>query len=387
MARVTGEWVMTSTTGEAVRAFVPYPLPPVPPVDLTSEDHTALEFANQQLGRLDGLASLLPDVQIFLYLYIRKEAVLSSQIEGTQSTLGDLLRFESQERPGVPLHDVQEASNYVAAMNHGLTRLREGFPLSLRLIKEIHEILLSHGRGSALNPGEFRRSQNWLGGSHPGSTRFVPPPPDRILECLNRLETFIHDDSQVSSTLIKAALVHVQFETIHPFLDGNGRLGRLLTTLLLCSRGVLQEPILYLSLYFKLNRAEYYERLQAVREQGRWEEWIHFFVRGVSETAGGAVAAARRTLHMFEEHRTLLTAPGIPGSALRVFEFMKRRPMFTIARLAPETGLSIPTVGKLMELLSELGLVEEVTGQKRGRIYIYQPFYNQLIEDTEPLPR
>ena len=274
-----GRYVIKQFQGETVRAFVPPPLPPVPPVDL-ARFQILLEQANQAIGRLDGLASLLPDLSLLLYTYVRKEAVLSSQIEGTQSSLSDLLLYENDEAPGAPIEDVQEVSNYVAAMNHGLERMRSGFPLSLRLIREIHEVLLSKGRGSGKQPGEFRRSQNWIGGSRPGNAVFVPPPPELLNDCLNQFELFLHDEQTGLPLLIRAGLIHVQFETIHPFLDGNGRLGRLLITFLLCAKA-LREPILYLSLYFKTNRAAYYELLDRVRTKGDWEAWLDFFLVGV----------------------------------------------------------------------------------------------------------
>jgi Fic family protein len=242
-------------------------------------------------------------------MYLRKEALLSSQIEGTQSSLSDLLLFEQDELPMVPLDDVQEVSNYVAAMDHGLQRLREGFPLSLRLIREIHEILLAKGRGASKEPGEFRRSQNWIGGTRPGNALFVPPPPDELNRCLGDLETYLHA-TDVHPALIRAALAHVQFETIHPFLDGNGRLGRLLITLLLCEAGSLREPVLYLSLYLKTHRQQYYDLLQAVRERGDWETWLAFFLDGVTETATQAVHAARSLITLFDNDRRRITELG-----------------------------------------------------------------------------
>src|SRR6266481_5476269 len=271
-----GPYVSTTTAGETVRAFVPPPLPPDPPVDLSGL-HQHLDRANQAVGRLDGLTTLLPDTRLFLYLYVRKEALLSSQIEGTKSSFSDLLLFENEAVPGVPIDDVEEVSNYVAAMQHGLRRIKGGFPLSLRLIREIHGILLRGGRGANKTPGEFRRSQNWIGGSRPGNAAFVPPPPERLMECLDHFEHFLHDEKHKLPVLVEAGLIHVQFETIHPFLDGNGRLGRLLITLLLCAKGVLREPLLYLSLYFKTHRQRYYDLLQRVRTEGVWEEWIEFF--------------------------------------------------------------------------------------------------------------
>src|SRR5580692_3764448 len=290
-----GRYVTKTCESETVRAFIPPALPPDPPVRLEGLQQI-LEQANQAVGRLDGLASILPDLSLFIYTYVRKEAVLSSQIEGTRSSLSDLLMFENDEVPGVPIEDVQEVSNYVAAMNHGLERMRSGFPLSLRLIREIHEILLPKGRGSGKQPGEFRRSQNWIGGSRPGNAAFVPPPPEMLAECLNQFELFLHDDQTGLPLLIRAGLVHVQFETIHPFLDGNGRLGRLLITFLLCVAGAIREPILYPSLYFKMNRQKYYELLDRVRTHGDWETWLEFFLTGVKETAQQAADTSREIL-------------------------------------------------------------------------------------------
>jgi Fic family protein len=266
-----------------------------------------MEEANQALGRLDGLASILPDPSLFIYFNVRKEAVLSSQIEGTQSSLSDLLLFESEEVPGVPIEDVQEVSNYVAAMNHGLRRLQEGFPLSLRLIREIHKVLLARGRGSDKHPGEFRTSQNWIGGTRPGNAAFVPPPPERVTECMGALETFLHRESPDLPLLIKAAMAHVQFETIHPFLDGNGRLGRLLITFLLHIAGAIREPILYLSLYFKTHRQQYYELLNSVRTTGDWETWLEFFLNGVKETSAQAAQSAHAILTLLEQDRGRIT--------------------------------------------------------------------------------
>src|SRR6202140_3209403 len=309
-----GRYAVCTLAGESVRAFVPPTLPPVPAVRLDALQ-VLLEQANQALGRLDGLASILPDLSLFIYTYVRKEAVLSSQIEGTQSSLSDLLMFENDEVPGVPIQDVQEVSNYVAAMNHGLQRLRSGFPLSLRLICEIHDVLLSKGRGSEKQPGEFRKSQNWIGGTRPGNASFVPPPPELVLDCMSNLELFLHQDRPDLPLLIKAGLVHVQFETIHPFLDGNGRLGRLLITFLLCAQNVIREPILYLSLYFKAHRTTYYDLLDRVRVKGDWEAWLDFFLTGVRETADQAGSAARRTLALFEANQRRIESLGRPGAS------------------------------------------------------------------------
>lgn len=382
-----GRYVVKTYENEAVRAFVPPPLPPNPPVRLDGLQQL-LDKTNQAIGRLDGLASILPDLSLFIYTYVRKEAVLSSQIEGTQSSLSDLLLFENDEVPGAPIQDVQEVSNYVAAMNHGLERLRSGFPLSLRLIREIHEILLSKGRGSEKQPGEFRRSQNWIGGSRPGNAVFVPPPPDLVLDCMSNLEIFLHQQRPDLPLLIKAGLVHVQFESIHPFLDGNGRLGRLLITFLLCAHGVLREPILYLSLYFKKHRDAYYDLLDRVRVKGDWEVWLDFFLTGVKETADQAAGAARRIVALFEEHQRQIESLGRPAaSVLRVFQHMQRNPIVSIPATAKKIGVSAPTVAKSLEHLRRIGIVRETTGRERHRLFVYETYLTILNEGTEPIPK
>lgn len=291
-----GRYISATTVGETYRAYIPSDLPPEPPLELESL-YPLLDQANIALGRLDGMSTLLPDPSLFLYMYIRKEAVLSSQIEGTQSSLSDLLMFENVDAPGVPLDDVTEVSCYVSALNYGIERLKS-FPLSLRLIREIHSKLMDNARGGHKQPGEFRTSQNWIGGSRPGNARFVPPSPELLMGCLDKFEKFLHDDKIKLPILIKAALAHVQFETIHPFLDGNGRLGRLLITFMLYIEGLLKEPLLYLSLYFKANREAYYDHLQSVRETGNWEVWIAFFLNGVIDTANQATDAAQRIIKL-----------------------------------------------------------------------------------------
>ncbi len=375
---------MTTAWGdEEVRAFVPPPLPPDPPLHLDALQ-LSLEQASQALGRLDGLASILPDLPLFIYTYVRKEAVLSSQIEGTQSSLSDLLLFENDEAPGVPLADVQEVSNYVAALNHGLARLRGGFPLSLRLIREIHEVLLSKGRGSDKQPGEFRHSQNWIGGTRPGNAAFVPPPPELVTECMGHLELFLHAERPSLPVLVKAGLAHVQFETIHPFLDGNGRLGRLLITFLLCAAGALHDPILYLSLFFKTNRQAYYELLNRVRVLGDWEAWLDFFLTGVKSTADQAVSAARRIIALLEADRRKIESLGRPAaSVLRVFQHAQTNPIFSIGGAADKTGVSFPTVANAVEHMQRLGLLREITGKQRKRLFVYDPYLAILNEGTE----
>jgi cell filamentation protein, protein adenylyltransferase len=381
-----GQSVETTLGEERVRAFLPPPLPPNPPLDLPAMLEL-YDAARGALGRLDGVTTILPSTPLFLFMYVRKEALLSSQIEGTQSSLSDLLLFENHEIPQVPLDDVAEVSNYIAAMEHGLRRLREGFPLSLRLIRETHEILLHSGRGASKQPGEFRRSQNWIGGTRPGNALFVPPPPDRINECLAAFEKFLHVDDPRLPPLIKAGLAHVQFETIHPFLDGNGRLGRLLITLMLCEAGVLREPILYLSLYFKARRADYYRLLQEVRENGAWEAWMEFFLTGVRDTATQAVETARELIALFDRDREAIQTLGrSAASVFRVHEMMQRRPIVTIQAASKELKLSLPTVGKSLEHLIELEIVRELTGKQRHRVFAYNKYLAILDQGTEPLP-
>ncbi|MBP1749522.1 MAG: filamentation induced by cAMP protein Fic [Deltaproteobacteria bacterium] len=380
----TGKYIVTSITGnEPVRAFLPQPLPPDPPLAVDDVMRDTLDRALLALGRLDGVAALLPDTRLFLYMYVRKEAVLSSQIEGTQSSLSDLLLFEIEEVPGVPLNDVIEVSNYVAAFEHGLSRCQEGCPLSNRMIREIHEVLFRDGRGSQRSPGEFRQSQNWIGGTRPGNAVFVPPPPERVAETMSALELFLHDKPEKSPLLIKAALAHAQFETIHPFLDGNGRVGRLLVPLLLCIEGVLTEPVLYLSLYFKSHRARYYELLNAIRTEGDWEAWVQFFLEGVREMSENAVSTARRLADMVERDRSRIQQLGrVAGSALRVHQSLQTRPLSTLASLARETRLTMPTVTKAVKALEEAGIVTEITGRRRGRIYNYREYMDIMSEGT-----
>lgn len=383
----TGQYVTIATVGsKTCRAFVPDPLPPAPPLDITPALRDRIDGALMSVGELNGAMALLPDPSLFLYMYVRKEAVLSSQIEGTQSSLSDLLRYEADAALGVPLDDVREVSNYVAAMEHGLKRIREGFPLCLRLIREIHEVLLSRGRGSDKSPGEFRRSQNWIGGTRPGNARFVPPPPEKLMECLGDLEKFLHDQPERTPPLIKAALAHVQFETIHPFLDGNGRIGRLLITLILCHENVLREPLLYLSLYFKTWRRQYYDLLQSVRTEGDWESWHDFFMTAVDETARQAVETARRLAAVAGEDREKIQSIGrAAGSALRVYQALLISPVITINKIVETTGVWHNTAHAALRKLEELGVVRELTGGRRNMLFGYERYINILNEGTEPI--
>ncbi len=379
-----GTYQTISTVGETAKAFVPNPLPPVPALALSGTLQKKLDEASHALGKLDAAAELLPDVGLFLYMFIRKEAVLSSMIEGTQSSLSDLLLFELAEKPGVPVDDVQEVSNYVAAMDHGLKRLQEGFPLSLRLIREIHGELLAKGRGSLKSPGEVRKSQNWIGGTRPGNAAFVPPPPEEALRCLNELELFLHDEE--IPVLVKAALAHVQFETIHPFLDGNGRVGRLLITLLLCEGKILKQPLLYLSYYFKLHRQYYYELLNDIRSNGDWERWLDFFAEAIIETAKQSLEIIMALDQQVQANRKKIQALGRSSkSATLVHQAMLRHPIASPQKLKEETNLTDATINAALRKLQELGIAEETTGQKRNRLFCYRSYF-QLLNQKMGFP-
>lgn len=380
-----GQLVKCSVAGdESYTAYVPKNLPPIPPLEM-DDLYPLLDKASTAIGRLDGMSMVLPDPSLFLYMYIRKEAVLSSQIEGTQSSLSDLLLFETEEAPGAPIDDVTEVSCYVSAMNYGLERLKD-FPMSLRLIREIHAQLMDNARGGNKMPGEFRTSQNWIGGSRPGNARFVPPPPEHLMDCLGAFEIFLHDENIKLPALVKAALAHVQFETIHPFLDGNGRLGRLLITFILCMEGVLKEPLLYLSLYFKANRQEYYDHLQSVRETGDWESWVKFFLTGVIETATQATETAQAIITLFNRDRTLIEGSGkSTAGVLSVHQFLQRHPITNTTKIKEGCKVSLPTVLRSLTTLETLGIVREITGKDRNKIFAYQEYLTILNEGTEPI--
>ncbi|MDR2573271.1 MAG: Fic family protein [Desulfovibrio sp.] len=378
-----GHYVPISTVGEKAKAFVPAPLPPTPPVEWNEKLLAAFDSAALALGRLDSASTMLPSTPLFLYTYVRKEAVLSSMIEGTQSSLSDLLLFEIGQEPGVPLADVQEVSNYVAALEHGLTRLEEGFPLSLRLFREMHGILLSHGRGSHADPGEFRRSQNWIGGTRPGNAYFVPPPADNVMECMGELEKFLHDIPKTTPPLLKAALAHVQLETIHPFLDGNGRLGRLLITLILCEQKVLREPLLYLSLYFKEHRQYYYDLLNSVRTSGDWETWLQFFAAAVTATATQATESIHKLAGMAEENKASIAALGRAAPSVQaVHAAMLERPIVSAGWLVGKTGLTPATVNNSLARLEKLGIIRQLGDNKRNRLFAYSRYMDILGEQT-----
>jgi len=379
-----GTYVESSTSGESVRAFVPAPLPPKPALDWQPQTRELFDQALLALGRLDSASKFLPDTHVLLYMYVRKEAVVSSMIEGTQSSLSDLLLFELDELPGVPIDDVREVSNYVAALDHGLKRLRDGFPLSLRLIREVHAVLLRDGRGEKFSPGEFRSSQNWIGGTRPGNARFVPPPAQELSECLSDLEKFINDQHVKTPALLKAALAHVQFETIHPFLDGNGRVGRLLITLILCEQGVLRLPLLYISLYFKTHRQQYYDLLNTVREDGDWEAWLEYFAQATITTANQATRIAKQLHDLSLHDRDIISTLGRAApSAVLVHKALMERPIATSPTIVQISGVSAATVNKALERLQKLGLVEEMTSQKRNRVFCYSGYIALVNEGTE----
>ncbi len=371
----------TVSSLEPYSAFLPTPLPPRPDLIWDAPLTRALSKADLMLGRLDGIGRVLPDTDLLIYFYSRKEAVLSSQIEGTQSTLAEFLLFEADQGDLERNLDVLEVSNYVAAMTHGLERLQSGFPLSLRLLREMHAVLLRSGRGSEQSPGEFRTSQNWIGGSRPGNAIYVPPPVPEMNECLDALEKFLHVQAENFPPLVQAALVHLQFESIHPFLDGNGRL---LIALLLIERRVLSQPLLYPSLYLKQNRSRYYELLQEVRFKGNWEDWVLFFLDAVAATAEQAVDLAKAVLALFERDEATIGKSGRRRTSVeRTFKAFQRAPVMSPAMAVARTGLSQPTVDKALEELRRLGILEEMSGRNRGRVYRYGPYIHLLSEGTE----
>ena len=372
----------SSFGGETYNCYIPKDLPPTPPIDML-RIYPYLDKASIALGRLDGMSMVLPDPHLFLYMYIRKEAVLSSQIEGTQSTLSDLLLFEREEIPGVPVDDVAEVSSYVSAMNYGLERLNS-LPLSLRLIREIHEKLMSNVRGSDKQPGEFRRSQNWIGGTRPGNGQFVPPSPDYLMSCLDNFEKFLHSQEVPLPTLVKAAIAHVQFETIHPFLDGNGRLGRLLITFILCNDGLLKQPLLYLSLYLKSHKKTYYTLLQEVRETGNWEDWIIFFLEVVAHTALQATMTAQNILSLFkEDHKKIEQSGKGNAGVLNIYHYLQQNPITTTGKIKDDCDISLPTVLRNLSVLEEIGIAKEITGKDRHKIFVYEKYLAMINQGTE----
>jgi Fic family protein len=367
-------------------AFIPAPLPPDPPLTMDSELASLLSEADRSLGRLDGVTSVLPNPDLFVGMYVRQEAVLSSQIEGTQSTLEDVLQFEIDSRGQNLPKDVAGVVNYVKAMKFGLERL-ETLPLSLRLIREIHGVLLEDARGSLRTPGEFRRTQNWIGPS--GCTlmtaTFVPPPVPEMNVALDNLEKFFHDCDSYP-LLIQCGLAHAQFETIHPFLDGNGRVGRLLITFLLCERRALHRPLLYLSHYLKLHRAQYYDRLMAIRNDGDWEAWLKFFLRGVGELSQDATSTARAILDLRNRHhQTIMANMGSnSGNGIRLLDYLFEQPLITVRMIEQRLQCVYVTARKLIDQLVDLGLVREITGFQRNRRYRYEPYLSLFEPAGQP---
>jgi len=382
-----GRYLLAQDGPDGFWAFHPRPLPPRPPLRVDAVLQRLADRANQALGRLDGVTTLLPDPDRFIYSFARKEAVLSSQIEGTRSSLSDLLLFEQAGVPAVPREDAEETANYIAAMNHGIAAIeRPGAPpLSARLLREVHGILLRSGRGSHQSPGRFRRSQNWVGGSSPGTARFVPPPWPEVVPAMGALERFLHDDPEATPVLIKAALAHVQFETIHPFLDGNGRVGRLLITLLLCAEGVMRRPLLYLSLHFRQHREAYYDLLERVRTEGDWEIWLRFFLEGVVEVAESTTDVVRRLVALVERDRRAIHGLGRgAATAHRVHDLATQFVIIGPGWAAKRLGLSEPAVYAAVARLERAGVLREVTGRQRGRLYAYDAYLEVLNEGTEP---
>ena len=381
---VPGRYVTVPSPGEPFQAFVPMPLPPQPPVEWSPSLRRRFDDALVALGRLDAVTALLPNADLLLYSFVRKEAVLSSQIEGTQSSLADLLLFEIHEEPGVPIDDAREVSRYVAAMDRGLKLLRGGFPISNRLLREVHATLLGHPLGRGKTPGELRRSQVWVGGTRPGNAVFVPPPADAVPEALSALEHFLNDKPEPTPPLIKAALAHVQFETIHPFLDGNGRVGRLLIVLQLVADGILREPLLYPSLFFKTHRALYYELLNGVRLHGDWERWLDFFADGIAATATQAMMTAHALLALVDKDRDRIAGLGRAApSALAVHQAMQKQPLATSAALVKATGLTPATVNKSLAHLQALTIVKEMTRRQRDRVFSYRRYVHLLNAELD----
>jgi Fic family protein len=382
---VPGKYIRIPAADEPFKAFVPAPLPPDPPLVWSPALRRRFDEALLALGRLDAITAHLPNASLLLYSFVRKEAVLSSQIEGTQSSLADLLLYEIDEQPGVPVDDVREVSRCVAALERGLKRLRGGLPLCMRLLCEMHKVLLTHPGGRGKAPGEVRSTQVWLGGTRPGNAAFVPPPADALPECLKQFERFLNDVPEPTPPLIKAALAHVQFETIHPFLDGNGRLGRLLIVLQLVADGVLSEPMLYPSLFFKTHRALYYELLNEVRLRGDWERWLDFFAEGVQASAAQAVVTANALLALVNADRDRIAGLGrAEASALAVHQALQRQPIVTSAALVKATALTAATVNKSLAHLETLGIVGELTNRQRGRVFSYSRYVQELATELEP---
>ncbi|MFZ4100291.1 MAG: Fic family protein [Chlamydiia bacterium] len=377
----SGNYILQPT---GYRAFIPSPLPSSPSIEMSEELTLELSEADIALGRLDMMGHLLPNVDHIIAMYVRKEALLSSQIEGTQASLEDIFEYESAA-PVANLHDVEEVVNYIKAMNYGLERLKE-FPMSIRIIKEIHAILLTGARGQEKTPGEFKRSQNWIGpaGGSLKQASFVPPPPLEAVDAMGQLELYLHREKSMP-ILISCALIHYQFETIHPFLDGNGRLGRLLITFYLCWKGAMVKPLLYLSYYFKLHRQEYYDRLNAVRVSGNYEQWIGFFLRGITWTSKAVLETTKQVLQLAEVHRKLLLTKRLSTPlAMALLDFLAIKPLVSIQEIADHLQVAYNTVLPLVNQFVDLGILKEMTGRKRDRRFLYWEYMDCLAEGTNP---
>ncbi len=377
-----GKFINIKIPGESYKAYLPVQLSDLD-LDL-GRLYSHLERATLAIAELNAISTSIPNKALFLYMYVRKEALLSSQIEGTQSSLNDLILFEHDQRTKVSLGDVEEVSNYVVALEYALARLKGDFPLSLRLLRETHQILLSGTRGAQSLPGEFRKSQNWIGGTRPGNALYVPPPPDKLIDCLSDFEKFLH--AETYPTLIKAGLLHLQFESIHPFLDGNGRLGRLLIVILLCENRILKEPILFLSLYLKRNRELYYNLLQEVRIRGTWETWLEFFLEGICQSASEAVANANAICKLFEADLKKLEALGrIRFSCIQIFDFLKMLPQVSVQQVSKGLSMTNPTARSALNKMLELDILVEITSKKRSKVYVYKRYLDLLEEGAEAL--
>lgn len=386
--RKTGEYRDVLNGSDSYRSFIPKPLPPNPEIEFDVELDILVDKANRSLGRLDGVTSLLPNTTLFTSFYIMKEALLSSQIEGTQSTFSDILLFENEQIDDVS-NDTQEVMNYVSAFRYGISKLIDTSEpqITIKLLTDIHQILLADSRGSDRSRGQIRECQNWVGGIKPSKARFVPPPPDEVMACLVELENFLNNIPSRTPVLLKAALAHVQFETIHPFEDGNGRIGRLLIVLLLCMEKALSEPMLYLSLYFKVNYAEYIERLQSVREQGDWESWLKFFFQGILEVSQQAVDSAQAILELFDTDRRRIESMQQAKTPHLIHTFLQTRPIVSIKTLSKELDISIPSITSGLHRLEKLGIVQEKTGFSRNRLYSYSRYISLLSEGTNPVSK
>ena len=385
MNKRTGHYVTIHTKMEPFKAFIPPTLPPIPPINMDVL-YPHLDKATKAISELNGMTSIIPNISLFIYMYVRKEALLSSQIEGTQSSFSDLILFENEQKTEVSVEDVEEVSHYVSAISHGLKRLKHGFPLCLRLLKEMHAILLTGSRGSTKSPGNFRRSQNWIGGTRPGNALFVPPPPEELPDILSNFENFLHTDNLKIPTLIMAGFAHLQFESIHPFLDGNGRLGRLLIILLLCNGNLLQEPVLYISLYLKKNRQTYYRLLQEVRTNGTWETWLEFFLEGITSTATNTMATMQKMNQLFDQNLEQINTLGRAKlSCIDTLNTLKQLPQISVTELAKRLNISAPTARKALDNLIELDIVSEISHKQRDKIYTYTQYLKMLTDGAKPL--